>query len=403
VCFVVKDSGDGIEQSNLTSGSQRTGRKWVLPLIAASSFTFMPQGGLGQLIQLYLGDLHSSPLLISLATSLSYAGILLGSFCWGALSDSCRKKPLLVVLLSACAGSVAVLSLRLPAYGALACVFVTFFMLTGFGPIAMAIISGASTPVNRGRNLSALLSSRSLGLMLGSMVAGFALATLGFRWGFAVFAIFPLVGVFFVSFLGKESRHSPLKRRNRLKGLTGGGLGGLYLATVLRQAGITGAISLIFFYMASLGIPEGTMGMARAANHALQVPALLLFGHMADRLGRKGIFILGFGLSALVPVCFGLANSAWLVTVGFLSNGIGFSALYIGSTAHIGDRVASDSQGTMLGLYESSRGLGGVLGPLVAGAIVPVLGFQRMFFVMAGIAALGFLLVLLPRHEKYAL
>jgi len=168
----VKNLEEGSEQSHLSSGSKRSGRKWILPLIAASSLAFMPQGGLGQLIQLYLRGLSGSPLVISLATSLSCAGILLGSFFWGALSDSHRKKPLLFALLGACAGSVAVLSFLLPAYGALACIFVVFFMLVGFSPIAMAIISGASTLVNRGRNLSALLSSRSLGLMLGSVVAG---------------------------------------------------------------------------------------------------------------------------------------------------------------------------------------------------------------------------------------
>jgi MFS family permease len=396
----VKDFEEGSVQSYLSTESKRAREKWILPLIAAGSLTFMPQGGLGQLIQLYLRGLNSSPPLISLATSLSSAGILLGSLFGGALSNSHRKKPLLFALLGACAGSVAVLSLLLPAYGALACIFVVFFMLTSFSPIAMAIISRASTMVNRGRNLSALHSARSLGLMLGSMVAGFALVALGFRLSFAVFAIFPLGAAFFVLFLGKESRLSPPRRENALKGMTKGGLGSLYLATVLRQAGTAGAISLIFVYMASLDIPEGTMGMARAANHALQVPAMLLFGQLADRLGRRGVFILGFGLSALVPVFFGLADSAWMVTVGFLAMGIGFSALYVGSTAHIGDRVPMDKQGAMLGLYESSRGLGGVLGPLIAGAIAPVVGFRHMFFVMAGIAAAGFLLVLLSRRGK---
>ena len=143
------------------------------------------------------------------------------------------------------------------------------------------------------------------------------------------------------------------------------------------------------------------MGMARATNHALQVPAMLLFGQLADRVGRRGIFVLGFGLSALVPVAFGVADSAWGMAAGFLILGVAFSALYVGSTAHIGDRVPAESQGAMLGLYESSRGLGGVLGPLIAGAIAPVVGFRHMFFVMAGIAATGFLLVVFRRDRTH--
>lgn len=140
--------------------------------------------------------------------------------------------------------------------------------------------------------------------------------------------------------------------------------------------------------------------MTRAANHALQVPAMLLFGQLTDRLGRKGVFVLGFGLSAVVPMIFGLASSAWGMAARFFVLGIAFSALYVGSTAHIGDRVPTERQGAMLGLYESSRGLGGVVGPLIAGAIAPVLGFRTMFFVMAGISALGFLLVLFRRESN---
>ena len=48
----------------------------------------------------------------------------------------------------------------------------------------------------------------------------------------------------------------------------------------------------------------------------------------------------------------------------------------------------------MMGLYESSRGLGGLFGPLIAGATVPVIGFAGMFFVMAGIAGIGLAVML---------
>ena len=51
----------------------------------------------------------------------------------------------------------------------------------------------------------------------------------------------------------------------------------------------------------------------------------------------------------------------------------------------------------MLGLYETSRGLGGFVGPLLAGGITPVLGYNGMFFTMAAIAGLGFLVMFVRR------
>ena len=75
--------------------------------------------------------------------------------------------------------------------------------------------------------------------------------------------------------------------------------------------------------------------------------------------------------------------------------GLSFGPFFVGSTAHIGDLVPADRQGVMLGFFESSRAIGGVLGPLVAGAITPLIGFKAMFLVMAAICLLGFGSVLL--------
>jgi MFS family permease len=69
--------------------------------------------------------------------------------------------------------------------------------------------------------------------------------------------------------------------------------------------------------------------------------------------------------------------------------------MYIGSTAHIGDVIPSERHGVMLGLFDSARAIGGAFGPLVAGAILPSLGFTRMLLTMSAISCLGFLLVLL--------
>ena len=112
-----------------------------------------------------------------------------------------------------------------------------------------------------------------------------------------------------------------------------------------------------------------------------------------------------FALSAVAPCLFILSTHIGVMMLGYTVLGVSFSSLYIGSTAHIGDRAPQDRQGTMLGLYETSRGLGGVLGPLVAGAITPLIGFHGMFLTMGGIAALGFLLMLvrqLMRREAEA-
>ena len=171
----------------------------------------------------------------------------------------------------------------------------------------------------------------------------------------------------------------------------------LFVATMLRQMSTFGTFALLYVYMDSIGISPSVMGAIGATNTATQVLALLAFGWLADRVGRRPIFMLGFSLSILTPLAFVFfANVAGMVA-GYVTLGLSFSSMYVGATAHIGDRVPHERHGQMMGLYDSSRGLGGLFGPVLAGVTVPLIGFRGMFLVMAGIAALGLLVMLVGR------
>jgi MFS family permease len=161
--------------------------------------------------------------------------------------------------------------------------------------------------------------------------------------------------------------------------------------------GVFGSISLIFVRMASLGIREEMMGILYALAPATSMFGMLFSGRLADLVGRKQVFLTGFSLTVLCPLVFAFAHDTPMMALGFVMMGIAFGPFFIGSAAHIGDLVPARQQGTMLGLFESSRAMGGVIGPLVAGAIVPVIGFQAMFLVMAVISFLGLLSVI---HRK---
>ncbi len=349
---------------------------------------------MSMLVQLYLKSRGCSTLIIGLSTSALSLGTFLGTLTFGALSDRFPRKPLLVVALLGGMGTMATLALLPPPPGVLAAVFARAAFGTGLGTVAMAIVSGMSRAAQRGRNLSYVSASRSLGLMLGKLGGGFLLAYLGFRGSFAVLAALPLLGLFFVLPL-PETGGRRWRKRASLAMVFRHGLGGLFLGALLRQLGTNGFFSLVYVYMDTLRIPAELMGAVSALNSGLQVLGMLLFGHLADRIGRRKVFLTGFSLSILVPLIFASSRGPGGMALGFLTLGIAFSSLYIGSTAYIGDVIPLERQGEMLGLFESSRALGGLLGPVLAGALARVFGLRGMFLVMAGVIALGFLLVLL--------
>lgn len=370
-------------------------RKTYMPLVLISSLFYTTDASLRLLTQLYLKELAMTPLVISLSFSCLSLGAMIGSVLLGTLSDNRARRPLMLGILVTGVFATGTLALLLPALGTLLLLFLIGVAGGGLMPIMMAIVSQGSSSGNRGRNFSLIIGSRSLGLLLGMFVAGLLLEKLGFSLSFLSIASLPIGALCFLWLIHEETatNSGARKRKASFRELASlivrRNLTGLYIAAVMRQIGMAGAVSLIFVYMASLGIPASTMGLVSASNAAIQILGMLVFGKIADRVNRKILITGGFCLSAFVPVFFAVTKSVWGMLAGYLTLGVAYSALYIGSTAHIGDLIPLRRQGGMLGLYESSRGAGAVIGPLVAGILAPVVGFQGMFLWMAVIAAIG--------------
>jgi len=321
--------------------------------------------------------------------------MLLGSWIWGTVSDHMKRRPLLAMLTGGLSLSLFVLVILPPTYVVLSVAMIRSIMFAGTGVVTIAVVSASSTIARRGKNLSYINASRALGFALGNVLAGVLLAAIGFRLTFTLHAIIPLLAFASVWFLPRENPVVYKEKIGAWSAIFSSGLLDLYIATALRQMSVFGTFSLLYVYMESVGIPVAIMGIISATNTTTQVLALLLFGWLADKVGRRRIFMLGFLFSAITPLFFVFAANIPGMIAGYVCLGFSFSALYSGSTAHIGDRVPEHRQGQMLGLYESSRGLGGLFGPVISGAITPVIGFKGMFGVMAGIAGLGFIVMLL--------
>jgi MFS transporter, DHA1 family, multidrug resistance protein len=369
------------------------GRRRAIPLAGSTLFVATSVGGLGLIVQLYLQSLDTPLFLISLVATLNSAGMLLGSWLWGTVSDYIKRRRLLAFLTMGLAACIAVL-ITLPSTNVvLASAVVRSMMFAGVATVSIAVVSASSLPQRRGKNLSYISSARAFGFAAGNILAGFVLDRFGYSPSFILFTLLAIVAFGIVWFLPNEN---PVQRKEKIgawKAIFSSGLFDLYLATALRQMAIFGTFALLYVYMESIGIPIALMGVVSASNTATQVLAILLFGWLADRVGRRRIFMLGFFLSAVTPLVFVFATNVPGTIAAYVTLGIAFSSMYVGSAAYIGDRVPHERHGQMLGLYESSRALGGLFGPVLAGVITPVIGFKGMFIVMAGIATLAFMVM----------
>ncbi len=125
-----------------------------------------------------------------------------------------------------------------------------------------------------------------------------------------------------------------------------------------------------------------------------------LWGHLADRYGRKLMLIRASLGMAVAMSLMGLVQNVWQLfalrmLIGFLG---GYSS---GSTVLVATESPRNRSGWALGTLASGIMAGNLVGPLIGGALPPLIGMRETFFLMGGVIFLAFLAtVFLIKEEK---
>jgi EmrB/QacA subfamily drug resistance transporter len=129
--------------------------------------------------------------------------------------------------------------------------------------------------------------------------------------------------------------------------------------------------------------------------YALSLAALILTqGTLADRFGRKRIFVVGLAIFTVASLICGLANSATFLIVGRAVQGVGGAAMFATSLALIGQDFRGPERGTAIAAWGATVGGAVAVGPLVGGALTSGLGWRWIFFVNVPIGIVTFALAL---------
>jgi MFS family permease len=127
-------------------------------------------------------------------------------------------------------------------------------------------------------------------------------------------------------------------------------------------------------------------------------------GIASDRLGRRGVIGLGFGIFAAVYVGFGLAGGGAAVWPLLAVYGLYMAMTEGVGRALVADFVPSERRATALGLYQGAMGAMVLLSSVIAGVLWDNVGPSAPFFLggATALAALVLLLVALPRSPASA-
>jgi EmrB/QacA subfamily drug resistance transporter len=128
---------------------------------------------------------------------------------------------------------------------------------------------------------------------------------------------------------------------------------------------------------------------------------LLPAGAIADRFGRRRVFLAGIAVFALASLLCGFASSAIALCSARAMQGIGAAFLLAPALAIIGHTFHDESERNRAwALWGGMMGLTMALSPIIGGVIASSLGWRWAFFINAPICALLGLAVLLWIEES---
>jgi EmrB/QacA subfamily drug resistance transporter len=117
---------------------------------------------------------------------------------------------------------------------------------------------------------------------------------------------------------------------------------------------------------------------------------LLVFGSLGDRLGRRRIFAIGFGVFTLASLLCGLSSDATVLNVFRAMQGVGGAAMFATALALIAQEFEGRERAKAIGIWGATVGGAVAVGPLVGGLLTDAFGWEWIFFVNVpiGVAAI---------------
>jgi len=121
------------------------------------------------------------------------------------------------------------------------------------------------------------------------------------------------------------------------------------------------------FLLTVLGASALSIGLIEGVAEAAALIVKVFSGALSDYLGkRKGLAVIGYGLSALSKPLFALATSAGMVFTARFVDRVGKGIRGAPRDALVADLVAAEMRGAAYGLRQSLDNVGAFIGPLLA-------------------------------------
>jgi MFS family permease len=362
---------------------------------------------LGFMLRAISADLHLSPPQAASLVTATLVGAVLGGIGFGMLSDRCGRVRVLTWTIVVFAVFTGLCALAQGYWDLSAYRTIAGLGLGGEFGIGMAMAAEAWPSAKRARVSSYVGLGWQAGVLAAALLTPLLLPSIGWRGMFAV-GILPAVVALGVRLRCPEppafARRDPvsplaLLRQSRI------GLGMIVLCSV-QNFGYYGVMIWLPNYLASrfgFGLTQSaTWTAVTIGGMAL---GIFVFGHVADRIGRRPSFIGWMAGAAIAVVVYSRLSDPLALLIGGAVMGFFVNGMLGGYGALMSELYPTGLRATAQNvLFNIGRAVGG-FGPVVVGAIAGTYGFETAIALLAVLYVLDIVAMwsLIPERKGVAL
>ncbi|QSZ26771.1 MFS transporter [Aceticella autotrophica] len=111
-------------------------------------------------------------------------------------------------------------------------------------------------------------------------------------------------------------------------------------------------------------------------------------GRIADMIGRKKLYVVGFGIFTFSSLLCGLSNSGVQLLIYRIIQAVGGSLMVTNSTAIVTDAFPKRELGKALGINSMTIGIASVIGPILGGFLMNF-GWRSVFYINVPFGIIG--------------
>jgi EmrB/QacA subfamily drug resistance transporter len=159
--------------------------------------------------------------------------------------------------------------------------------------------------------------------------------------------------------------------------------------TPLMLSGVNVALPLIASDLSMSAVMLSWIPMAYLMASAMFV---LIFGRLADMVGRKRVFLIGISSVIITSLIAAFAVSSTMLIAGRFLQGMSAAMLYATQVAIVSSVFPPEKRGRAIGLTISTIYLGLTIGPAIGGYVVDSFGWRASFLIHIPLAIVVFII-----------